>query len=248
MSDSIGQTASSLEGLVQQYRTIARNMANVSTIGYKRRQGLFTQSLQSWEAAGGSPQGNANLSSGKITVRDAVDFSQGRMVNTARPLDLALDGKGFFVIETPQGELYTRNGAFRVNPEGQIVDFSGRTVAGKAGPIVIPSGASSLEVKVSRYGQISAGGQRIGELKLTDCEDPTVLTPAGASIFRAPSSARQIPPAKIVVYQGFQEASNVNIVEELVDLITVARLYEANVKTIRVEDDRMKNLLQVAMA
>lgn len=248
MSDPIELTTSSMQGLVQQYRTIACNIANAGTIGYKRRRGLFAQSLRNQEAAGGVWEAAPYSPSAKLTVSDAVDFSQGRMVNTARPLDLALDGKGFFVIETPQGELYTRNGAFRVSPEGQILDFAGRTIAGSAGPIVVPAGASTVDIQVSRNGQISAGGRRIGELKLVDFEDPTALIPVGAGTFQAPSSVRPIDPAKVTVHQGFQEASNVRITEEMVDLITVARLYEANVRIIRAEDERMKNLLQVAMA
>lgn len=241
MSDVVTSTASSLEALSNQYCTIAHNLANASTAGYKRRREAFIQSLQRQMNA--APQATAP----GVRSQASVDFTQGALVQTGRTLDLALDGAGFFVIESPQGTRYTRSGSFQVNAQGQLVDFAGRTLAGDGGPIIIPSGVSSGKVQVSAEGTVSVGGKSIGKLRLVSFEDPKVLRPVDGTGFEAPATVAPGPATKVTVHQGFQEASNVAVVEELVDLIAVTRLYEANLKTISTQDERMKNLLQVAM-
>ena len=153
-------TSSSLEGLNQEYLSITNNLANASTVGYKRRRSAFAQVLSAEQTSLQTPE------SGSIETTAAVDFSQGGPNQTGRSLDLALAGEGFFVVETPQGELYTRNGTFRLNKDRQLVDGSGATVAGQSGPIVMPASASTLDIHVSEDGSISAGGAVIGKLKL----------------------------------------------------------------------------------
>ena len=241
MSDTLEVTSSTLEALADRYRSIAHNLANVSTTAYKRRLSVFSQSLleqmQTGEATGG-----------EVSEETCIDFTQGVLAQTDRPLDLAIDGKAFFELETPDGPLYTRNGTFRTNQEGQLVDFSGRTVAGAAGPIVIPSSVALGQVQVSRDGTVSAAGQGIGRLKLVKFQDATQLEPIGGSCFRAPTDATREADQTAAVHQGYREASNVSIVEELVELIMVTRLYEANVTSMLSQDELAKTILQVAMA
>jgi len=244
MDSSIEVSASSMDALGEQYRAIAHNLANASTSGYKRRLSTFVQTLQQTLKAADSP---VNASS-QMTGLTLVDHTQGALTQTGRPLDLALEGKGFFVVETPGGRLYTRNGAFHLNPQRQIVDTSGRSVLGEAGPITLPSGAGPAGMNVSADGAVTAGGQQVGKLRIVEFADPALLAPAGLNCFRAPKDAETKASAATRVHQGYQEASNVNVVEELVSLITVSRLYEANVRSIRTQDDRMKNILEVAMA
>lgn len=246
MSDPLEVTASSLEALGDQYRAIAHNLANANTAGYKRLCSSFIQVLQQVQA-GQSGGLDVEIPGGPVFDQITIDFSQGAMVRTGRPLDLALDGKGFFVLETPEGPLYARNGVFRTNPEGQLVDSSGRTVAGEGGPIVIPPTASTAAVRLSGDGSISVAGQSVGKLRLVQFAEETVLTPVGGNCFGAPDTAEASPATDTTVLQGFQEASNVRVVEELVGLITVSRHYEANIKAITVQDEQMKNILQVAM-
>jgi len=187
-------------------------------------------------------------SAGKIEDNVSVDFEQGRLVHTGRPLDFALEGKNsFFVVETPQGPLYTRNGVFRINAQGQLVDAAGRMVSGQSGPIVIPPDVGASGVNVSGEGRISGRGQVIGTIKVVEFDEPAKLTPVGGVAFKAPSGTSPKPAVNPAVCQRFQEASNVVPVEELVDLITLSRLYEANFKTIGSQDDRMKSIIQVAM-
>lgn len=239
MSDPIETTTSSLQALSDQYHAIAHNLANVNTAGYKRRCSSFLQLLQEAQA----------LSDIALIVDQvSIDFSQGALTCTGRALDLGLEGKGFFVLETPEGPLYSRSGVFRTNAEGQLVDSSGRTIAGEGGPIVIPSTASTAAVGVSADGSISVAGQGVGKFRLVEFENEMDLVPVGGNCFRAPVDAVTTPATNTAVRQGFQEASNVRVVGELVGLITVTRLYEANLKAIQTQDETLKNILQVAMA
>lgn len=239
MSDPIETTTSSLQALSDQYHAIAHNLANVNTAGYKRRCSSFLQLLQEAQA----------LSDIALIVDQvSIDFSQGALTRTGRALDLGLEGKGFFVLETPEGPLYSRSGVFRTNAEGQLVDSSGRTIAGEGGPIVIPSTASTAAVGVSADGSISVAGQGVGKFRLVEFENEMDLVPVGGNCFRAPVDAVTTPATNTAVRQGFQEASNVRVVGELVGLITVTRLYEANLKAIQTQDETLKNILQVAMA
>ncbi|KKL59069.1 hypothetical protein LCGC14_2219070, partial [marine sediment metagenome] len=179
--------------------------------------------------------------------KTAIDFTQGALIRTGRPLDLALNGKGFFVIETPAGELYTRNGTCAINPDGQLVDTQGRVIAGEDGAIAIPGTASSLDVHVSSDGAISVTGKRIGKLKLVEFEDTSLLMPVGGGCYRPTGPVELKEAAGTTVQQGYREGSNVSAVKELVRLITVSRLYQANVKSVGSHSDRLKHLLQVAM-
>ena len=236
MGTSIEATGSSIEALTQQYRVITHNLANANTAGFKRQIGSMSQSTDGTSAAG------------EIEDNVSVDFGPGRLVHTGRPMDFALDGdKGFFVLETPEGPLYTRNGVFRANAQGQMVDAAGRMVSGEGGPLVIPSSVGVNGINVAKDGSVSGSGQRIGKIKVVEFDDPTKLIPAGGVSFTAPEGVSPKPATNTAVYQRFQEGSNVVAVEELVDLITLSRLYEANFKAIGSQDDQMKSIIQVAM-
>lgn len=241
---SLEPTASCLAALTEQYQMVANNLANASTIGFKRSTCAFSQSLETQLSYGAEAGGAV----GTIEEIPAIDFSQGILTRTGGALDLALSGEGFFVLETPEGELYTRNGAFRVNPQGQLVDASGRLVAGTGGPIVVPNTVGISQLRVATDGTVSAGGTSIGQLKLANFADSQALMPAGLGCLRPGESAEPVAPDSLSVQQGFQEASNVNVVEELVNLIKVTRLYEANLKLISKQDEGTDSILQVAMA
>jgi flagellar basal body rod protein FlgG len=161
---------------------------------------------------------------------------------------VALDGEGFFVVETPSGSLYTRCGKFRTNGEGQLVDPMGRLVAGDNGPITVPASVSSSDVVIARDGRVSAGGRALGKLKIVQFTDPTQLTSVGTGCFQAKANAEVKDADKVAVEQGSYESSNVSVVEELVGLLTVTRMYEASLKGISAQDDQGKQILQVAMS
>jgi flagellar basal-body rod protein FlgF len=235
MGTGIEATGTNAAGLTRHYRAITHNLANANTAGFKRQIGSMSQE-------------DTGSATGEIQDHVSVDFGQGRLVQTGRPLDFAMDGKNsFFVVESPNGPLYTRNGVFRMNPQGQLVDAGGRTVAGQNGPITIPPSVGANGVTVAEDGSVSGGGQNLGRIRMVRFEDTTKLEPASGVSFKAPEGVEPVAADDAVVYQRFQEGSNVVAVEELVDLITLSRLYEANFKTIGSQDDRMKSIIQVAM-
>jgi flagellar basal-body rod protein FlgG len=137
---------------------------------------------------------------------------------------------------------------FATSAEGNLVDTQGRLVGGEGGPIVVPLTAGAAAVAVGPDGTVLAGGQPIGKLRVVDFADRSTLSPAGASAFRAPADAQPQAAENFTVIQGHLEGSNVNVAEELVGLIAATRLYEANLKGVGAEDERLKNLIQVAMA
>lgn len=230
---------------MREYHIITHNLANVSTAGYKRICNAFSKSLEAQEAT------EETYTPGNIDLDSALDFSQGNIVETGRPLDFALYGKGFFVIETPDGLFYSRHGIFHINQNGQIVDSEGKLVAGQAGPITIPSGVGPSQINVSSDGSISAGGTIIGKFKLVDFKDnENKLLPVGENCYAVSSGSEDIEPVAaeyIVVKQGYQEASNVKIVDELVDMIMVSRLYEANMKLLSAQGEISSSIIGVIM-
>ena len=243
MAGIIDQVSTSIEALTQEFEIITHNLANVSTVGYKRRCNAFSKILDE------QPGGVETYSPGSVELNWVLDFSQGNAVETGRPLDCALHGKGFFVIETPEGLLYTRNGIFSTNQNGQIVDSQGRIVAGEAGPITIPTNVGISQLNISSDGSISAGGTAIGKFRLVDFQDDEdKLASAGENCYRMLDvNIVPIAAANIVVKQGYQEGSNVKIIDELVDMIMVARLYEANMKSITATQEASDSIMSVAM-
>jgi len=241
MSVITDQVSTSIDALTQEFDIIAHNLANVSTVGFKRRCNAFSKSLEAQDTETYSP--------GTIDLNSAFDFSQGSIVKTDRPLDFALHGKGFFVIETPEGPLYTRNGTFQTNQNSQIVDSQGRIVAGQAGPITIPGDVGISQLSISTDGTISAGEIAIGKFRLVNFNDnDNKLVPTGDSCYRMPDENIQpVEAEQLVVKQGYQEASNVQIIDELVDMIMVSRLYEANMKSITSEQQASSSLMSVAL-
>lgn len=233
------EVSTSIAALTREFETITHNLANTSTVGYKRKTNAFSISLDEEQ----------EYSPGMVDPDSTFDFSQGDMVETGRPLDFALFGKGFFVIETPEGPLYTRNGMFGTNANGQIVDSIGRIVAGEGGAISIPNNIGISELYVSSDGTISAGSTTIGRFDIVDFGDnESKLVPTGDSCYRMPDVAVEpVEAERVVVKQKLQEASNVKVIEELVDMIFVTRLYQANVKAITSKQETSASLMSLAM-
>jgi len=242
MEGSFETIASSLEALSQEYQTIAHNLANVNTVGYKRHCTAFTEELQAQTGD------SSTADTGTIEPVLAIDYTQGALVQTGRKLDLALLGGGMLVVESEAGPLYTRNGALRVSTDGQLLNSAGQPVAGETGFITIPNTLSTSSVHIAPDGSVSAGGNELGKLRIVEFDDPSVLISVGASCFSAPEGAGPMEATGTTVRQGYQEAANVDIVRELVALITVTKLYEANLKSIQTTDEQMKTILQVAMS
>jgi len=235
VADSASQMSASVDALEREFDIIANNMANVSTVGFKRRCNTFTKVM----AAQGGPEGEQP---------GAFDFSQGTLVQTDRTLDVALYGKGFFVLESPEGPLYTRHGIFQTNQNGQIVDTAGRLVAGVAGPLIVPPNVDVSEIHVDSAGRVSAGQAALGQFQIVEFADKeNQLLPAGLNSFRAPKDVPPKDSTNVAVRQGYEEASNVKLVDELVNMIMVSRMYEANMKLTTVNRDNTSSVIGVAM-
>ena len=238
----MNQIGSSLSGLRRELEVITHNLANVSTPGFKRRCNAFSQVLENnMNSSGENPAKS-------ISVETVLDFSQGAVKQTQRSLDAALQGAGFFVIETQQGPRYTRNGMFQINHNGQIVDGLGRTIAGQSGPINIPKNISESQINITDDGSISAGGVKIDKIRLVNFpEEQDKLIPVGNSCFMYTGKNNAKPAENLKVKQGFREASNVKMVDELVDMIMVSRLYEANTRMVAAQKGASDSLMSVAM-
>lgn len=243
MPEITAQVSTTIEALTQEFEILTHNLANASTVGYKRRCNAFSSSLKSHF------EGVDSYSPGTLDINSALDFSQGNLVRTGRPMDCALFGRGFFVVETPNGPLYTRNGVLRTNQNGQLVDSSGRIIAGQAGPITIPATVAISQLHIAADGTIAAGAVNIGKFQIVDFgQNENKLVPAGENCLSMPDeNVRPVAAENTVVKQGFQEASNVKIVDELVDMIMVTRLYQANMKLISAQSESTGSIMTVAM-
>ena len=241
MTDLGTDISANLSALTREFDVIAHNMANVSTAGFKRRCNSFTKALEAQTDP--LPYGSEGED-----VQSVFDFSQGSLVQTDRRLDFALYGKGFFVLESPEGPLYTRHGIFQTNQRGQLVDTMGRLVAGLSGPLIIPSSVDVSQLHVGSDGRVSAAGASIGQFRIVAFDgQEDQLFPAGLNCFRAPQDVEPVDAPEVMVKQGYKEASNVKLVDELVNMIIVYRLYEANMKLMAVKRDTTSSTISVAM-
>lgn len=223
---------------------ITNNLANVSTSGFKKDFAVFeglTPLLT--DAAGTEVQPHSRLLGADSTFgllkEVRTDFSAGAMQMTGEPLDLAVQGEGFFAVQSPEGVRYTRNGHFTLDRDGQIVTLSGFPVLGSGGPITLPPGT----VTIDSSGSVSVRGFEAGAivseidvLPIFKVSNPAQLRKVGGSLFEV-ISGTAVPSEEARVLQGALEQSNVNPVEEMVAMIQVMRLYEAAQKAIQTADD-----------
>jgi flagellar basal-body rod protein FlgG len=228
----IPSVVSGMHALWARHETVANNLANVSTPGFKRDDVLVLPAVPpptQTAAAGGvlSPVYQA-------PAIQWTDYSQGPLLPTGRELDAALTGSGFFVVDTPAGERYMRNGTFHVSPDGFLVTAGGARVLGERGPIAIPPG----RLAIGGRGDVQVNGKTVGTLRVVDFPAPLPLLKTGGSLF-APTSA-DVRPAAATGYEvvgGALEGSNVNAVEAMVRLIEILRTYEAAQRAIQAADE-----------
>ncbi len=243
INQQIGQNISQL---TREFELITHNLANVDTAGYKRRTNGFTAALEAQkDRASGE-------TSGLIDLHESLDFTQGPFKQTARPLDLALNGSGFFVIEDTSQPLYTRAGSFQTNTNGQLTDSQGRLVSGTNGPITIPRGTDLSQLNVLPDGTVATvgeNGRSLGRIRVVDfsADNQQQLIAMGESTYAAPEGIIAQDASETQVVQGAQEGSNVNSVEELVGMINVTRMYEAHIKFITARSEAGRSLMNVAM-
>jgi flagellar basal-body rod protein FlgF len=201
----------------QALEIVANNLANLSTTAYHGQRPTFRSLLAGAQAAGGNPL-NLAINNFDVLSGSRIDSTPGNLERTGNPLDLAIEGNGFFVVQTQAGVRYTRNGSFQVSTKGQLMTAAGDPVMGEQGVIVLPAG----QISISSDGTISTAGAVAGKLKIVEFAPGTSPVAEGASYYSAPAKAVQ-PATRSLVRQGMLEASNVNAVAATVGLIVVQR-------------------------
>ena len=260
MMRSLWISKTGMEAQQTQLDTISNNLANASTNGYKRAHAVFEDLMyQNLRQAGANSSEQTTLPTGlqaglgTRAVATARSFTQGNLQQSSNPLDIAIRGNGFFEVQMPDGTTgYTRDGSFQVSATGQLVTNNGYTV--NPG-ITIPVNAQSVTVgndgtvTVQLPGQ--ATPQSVGTIQIANFVNPAGLEPKGQNLF-AETAASGTPNAGTPgqnglgsLQQGFVETSNVNVVEELVQMIQTQRAYELNSKAIQTSDQMLQRLSQI---
>lgn len=255
MNQALWIAKTGLDAQQTRMEVVSNNIANVNTTGFKRERAVFEDLLyQNVRQVGANSTQDTQLPSGfslgtgvRVVATEKL-HSQGNLVNTDNPFDLAVQGKGFFQILMPDGSLaYTRDGSFQINQDGQLVTSSGYEVQPS---ITVPEGA--LSVTIGSDGTVSAllpgstAPTQIGSLQLTDFINPAGLQPVGQNLLieSGSSGAPQTGTPGLnglgTLTQGAVESSNVNVAEELVNMIETQRAYEMNSKAIQSADQMMQ--------
>ena len=212
--------------------TISNNLANVNTPGYKKDKMLFESMLASAVNPPAVPQATT---ADPILQKENVyiDFGEGSVVQTGNPMDLAIDGDGFFVIQTPQGQAYTRQGNFRLAADGTLVTSDGYPVMGQGGPIRIQGG----QVQIDAKGVVTVDGTASGTISIVDFPKPYNLTKISSTQF-LPANQQTTPRAATGgINQGHLEGSNVETITEMARMIETSRYFDACQRVIKGFDD-----------
>jgi flagellar basal-body rod protein FlgG len=231
MIKGIYDAASGMVPRMLKQETISNNLANVNTPGYKR-ESVFLRQLSSAQARVAKTESEWQT---PMVDKIYTDFSKGSIERTGDPLNFAIDGDGFFVVETPDGEAFTRNGNFHLNPDGTLMTSDGLPVLSDGGRIEAPGG----ELSIDPDGTIKIEGNEFGRLLLADFEKPYQLEKTAAGIYKPAPEANRIEVEFAYVRQGYLEKANVDIIREMVDMIESYRNYESDQKAIQILDESL---------
>jgi flagellar basal-body rod protein FlgF len=230
--------------LERQLDVVANNIANVNTAGFKSDQSLFEEYLRS-----GAHEDNFKPSDRRVSyVQDRGtyrDFAQGPAEQTKNPLDVAITGNGFLVVQTAAGERYTRDGGLQMNSQGQLVTASGNPVLGTSGPIVFQPTDHDINVSPDGTVTVVEGNGRTdslrGKLRLVSFADAQKLLKEGSNLYSGEGAA---PDLKSQVQQGYIEKSNVNGVAEMSRMIEITRAYTQIATMLQQESDLHKSAIE----
>ncbi|MEY8828749.1 flagellar hook-basal body complex protein [Sedimentitalea sp. XS_ASV28] len=226
-------TLSRQSGLMNEMRIIANNIANAATSGYRQEGLIFSEYVQARED-------QSSLSMSRARIRN-TSHEQGPLTQTNGNFDFAIEGDGFFLIETPAGERLTRAGSFSPNADGDLVTMDGYRVLDAGGaPVFIPPDAKGISVAAD--GTLSADGRLLGEIGLVQPTNPTGLTREDGVRFRAEGGVE--PAENATILQGFVEGSNVNPILQVSRMIEVQRAYEMGQSFLETEDQRIRNAVK----
>ena len=209
-----------LRAQTQALELIANNVSNINTTGYRGQLPMFSSVLAASGVAASDPLNRA-INDFNVLEDSRTDMNSGNLSSTGNPLDLAIEGPGFFAVKTATGTLYTRNGSFQVSPNGQLVTNDGGLVLSDQGPVSLPSG----EISISADGTISVNGAVAGQIRMVEFAPGSAPVPMGTSYYAVPDAAVR-PASNSYLREGMLESSNVNPVAATVQLIAVQRRAE----------------------
>lgn len=260
MIKSLSTAATGMQAQQTNMDTIANNLANVSTTGFKRSRAEFEDLMYQTDKEPGAASGLNAISPTGVQVGLGVrtagvqkDFEVGAARTTKNPLDMMIEGSGFFPVQLSDGQIgYTRDGSFKKDPAGRIVDKNGNALQPE---IVVPPNATALDVAPNGQVSVIIGNARdpqvIGQVELVNFVNPAGLKALGKNLF-APSASSGLPQQGAPGTNGYGqiasqqlEGSNVNIVDEMVNMITAQRSYETNSKVIQASDQMLQYMNQL---
>lgn len=260
MIKSLSTAATGMQAQQANMDVVANNLANVSTAGFKKSRAEFEDLLYKTEKEPGAVTGLNSISPTGVQTGLGVriasiqkDFEIGAGQVTKNPLDLQIEGSGFFPIQMSDGQIgYTRDGQFKKDPAGRIVDKNGHPLQPE---IIIPPNAQSIDISPSGQVSVTAGNSMvpevIGQIQVVNFVNPAGLKAMGKNVFM-PSGSSGLPVQGVPgqnglgeIAQGQVESSNVNIVDEMINMITAQRAYETNSKVVQASDQMLQQVNQL---
>lgn len=222
--------------LVQERRhdVVAQNLANVSTAGYQRQTLAFHADVSAqYASAGRTLKGQSPLPVFLVNAVNGTDSTQGSSIQeTGNPAHLALEGTGYFTVETPQGPAYTRDGSFTLDATGKLMTRDGYAVLGEKGPITI----TNAQWSVAPDGRVSIKGAMADRLRIANIDNLATANRVGSSLWQTDAAQ---PATVVTVRQGALEGSNVSAITEMLSLIQTTRQYEACQKALQAVDSTL---------
>jgi flagellar basal-body rod protein FlgF len=244
MIKGIYTSEASMRPKMTRMEVIANNLANINSTGFKKDR-VFVEMLNRSGAA--SSDSRDDLTG--VTVRKAVDFTQGSLQPTGNTFDLAIEGNGFFAVETPKGMRLTRNGHFRLNADGSLVTAEGFAVQGENGAVVIPNmdKRQAANLTVNEAGEILADKEPLAQLRIVNVAAPDQLAKDHEALFTTTEGqlALTVPRDQIHVRQGFLEESNVEGLQEMIAMIELSRGFDTDQKIIQSQDATMDRSMDI---
>lgn len=235
MENAIYATLTRQAGLMREMHVVANNIANISTTGFRREGVVFSEFVRAIPDV-------PSLSMARASPR-VVDLQPGDMVQTGGTFDMAIEGEGFLLIDTPEGERLTRAGHFTPGPDGILVNPDGYALLDAGGtPVAIPPDATGLSL--ARDGTLSAAGGPLAMIGLWQPVDPLSLRHQQGTYFSADATEPIDPEAGSALLQGWLENSNANPVSEIARMIDVQRAYELGQGLLDREDQRIRGVIQ----
>jgi flagellar basal-body rod protein FlgF len=226
-------TLSRQSGLAQEMRIVANNIANAATAGFRQEGLIFSEFIQN------SPD-HSSVSMSRAGVRN-TSLAQGPLTQTNGTFDFAIEGDGFFLVETPQGTRLTRAGNFSPNSDGDLVSVGGHRVLDAGGaPLFVPGGTQ--DIRLATDGTLSSGGRVLGRIGVFQPSDPKDMTREDGVLFRSDKGTDPVDQPKLL--QGFLEGSNVDPILQVARMVEIQRGYELGQSFLENEDKRIRNAVK----